>query len=129
MTARAESNRPISELYALLAEFGLSTGCGNLKDSVGCWEHAIDKHWWCAANGHEEPTSCSRDCLVDPFHFVIFRDLSTWPTAIVGPYEGIVVCGHNMQAIEHELIAAVKAAIACRVLHADAGSQVTAASK
>ncbi len=111
MTARAESDRPISELYALLAEFGLSTGCGNLKDRVGCWEHAIGEHWWCAANGHTEPTSCSRDCLVEPFHWMIFHDLSTWPAAIVGPYEGIVCSGYDAQELEDELIAAVKAAI------------------
>ena len=111
MTHRAESGPPISELYALLAEFGLSTGCGSLKDRVGCWEHAIGKHWWCVANGHSEPTSCSRDYEVPAFHFVIFHEQSTWPTAIVGPYEGVIIGGYDTQAIEDELIAAVKAAI------------------
>ena len=111
MTVRAESNLPISELYSLLADYCLSTGSSSIKDLPGCWEHAIGEHWWCAANGHREPISCSRDYEVEPVHFALFRERSAWPTAIVGPHAGVVIGAYNTPAIEAELIAVVKAAI------------------
>lgn len=111
MTVRKESGGPISELYSLLVDYCLSTGSSSIKDLPGCWEHAVGEHWWCAANGHQQPISCSRDYAVPPFHFALFRERSAWPTAIVGPYAGAIIGADNAQAIEDELIAVVKAAI------------------
>lgn len=120
MTVRTESGPPITELFGLLSEYILWTGASSIKDWPGCWEHAIGEHWWCAANGHQEPVVCSRDYEVPPFHLALFRERSAWPTAIIGPYAGAVIGAHNAQAIigahnaqaiEDELIAVVKAAL------------------
>lgn len=111
MTARAESGPPICELYSLLAEYCLSTGASSIKDVPGCWEHQINEHWWVAANGHSTPQDCSKSDGVPPFSFVLFYGDLPWPTVLVGPYQGLLVGGHDLGALEDQVIAAVKAAI------------------
>ena len=111
MTARAEANPPICELYSLLAEYCLSTGARSVKDVPGCWEHQIDEHWWVAANGQSTRQDCSRLDGVPAFCFVLFYGDLPWPTVLVGPYEGRIVGGRELGEIENMVIAAVKAAI------------------
>ena len=107
MTSTAtQIDKPISEAYYALAEYGLSLGVENLAAIDGCWEHQIDERWWVAANGHREDQQCSHGVAVPPFHWYI--EFNGWPAGVIGPFQGVIAAGEA--ANEDAFLAALKAA-------------------
>lgn len=68
-------------LMLVIADWSMARGAKSIKDLPGCWESAIDEHWWLAINGHKTPTRCSRGAEVPPFS--AWLEFNGWPAGVV----------------------------------------------
>ena len=103
------TDRPICEgFYALTLLAEASRTALPLNKHDGCWEHQIDKRWWCAINGHKEKMECSHGGKVPGFSALI--EFNGWPAGIVDPFGGIIAAGDA--ANEDTFITAVECATA-----------------
>ena len=100
------SEKPVTLVFVLLADYGNKNGAAPLTKFEGCWEKQIDEHWWIAMNGHTEPMKCSRGHKVPPFNCYV--EFNGFPAGIMDPYGGIIAAGDA--ANEDTFIEALKAA-------------------
>jgi hypothetical protein len=68
---------PLDAIFAYAKRAGVAA----ISQRPGCWEVAVDEHWWFAVNGHILPESCSRGPFVEPFG--VYIEYQGWPAAIL----------------------------------------------
>lgn len=100
----AMAKRRFPEVFGLAAELAASRGAKSIKDLAGCFEMQIDDRWWCAFNGHREPTECTHGTKVTPYG--IYFEFNGWPAGIVDASGGELVAGK-----EDDLIEAIQSAL------------------
>jgi hypothetical protein len=98
----------ISEAFALTAELCLAMNAAPVNQHSGCWELAVDDHWFLAFNGHNVPVNCSKSAKVPPF--TIYIEYNGWPAGVVDPVGGTMAAGDC--ANENAFLDALRARIA-----------------
>jgi hypothetical protein len=96
----------MSESFFEICQLADRLGVSNIGNMTGCWEHAVDEHWWMAINGHASEMKCSRGATVPAFHAYI--EYNGWPAGFISPNGGIIAAG--AAANEDAFIAALKLA-------------------
>lgn len=103
--AENSKERPISEVFYLIAELGLKHGAESINMLPGCWTLDINKVF-IAVNGHAEAKVASvpggGEINVEPYGAVMFQD--GWPVYIGDSFGGTV-----SGIAEDELIEKLKA--------------------
>lgn len=106
--SNAQEEVGLLEAFMVVAELFGAIGVTDARNIEGCVEHQIDKQWFVALNGHDEPTACSKSRNpVMPYH--IYVEFNGWPAGVLNPYGGCIAAGEA--ANETTFIAAVKSAI------------------
>jgi hypothetical protein len=57
--------------YSLVIELADALDVIPLCKWHGCWEYALDSHWWIAVNGHRVPVRTSHGDVVDSFTILV----------------------------------------------------------
>jgi hypothetical protein len=96
------------EAMIVVAEWAYALGARGIDLLPGCWEHAVDDHWWVALNGQTKPRRCTRGPAVGPFEVLVFYD--GWLAGGFDARGGAIASGES--ANEDTFIAAVRAATA-----------------
>ena len=98
------------EAFIRLCELGLALKIKPLNQQDGCWEHAVDEHWWICINGHNEPCKNSDGFEVPAFNCVV--KWNGWPAGMFDPRGGIIAAGScaNEGTLIEALVAARKRA-------------------
>ena len=76
-----KSVKPLSEAFLEIARLAERLGIKPLNELAGCWEYQIDRQWFMAVNGHNEPIECSMGVSVPPFHAYV--QFNGWPAGII----------------------------------------------
>lgn len=97
----------ICEPFGFIGKLAAVLGVRDINQLPGCWEHAIDEHWWIAINGHREMAQTSKGDDVAPFHCWV--EFNGWPAGYFDVIGGTLAAGEA--ANENAFIAALKAAI------------------
>ncbi len=100
------TDKPVSLLFILLADYGNKNGAAPLSQFEACWEKQIDEQWWIAMNGHQEPKACSHGNMVESFSCYV--EFNGFPAGMIYPFGGILAAGSA--ANEDIFIEALKAA-------------------
>lgn len=101
---------PVTEAYAEVVKLAAALGVRDLPSLDGCWEHQVDAQWWIAMNGHDDPVTCSKGCVVQPMEICVVWH--GWPAGSIGPFDGGMFQVEPPEPGEVTFIRAVKAAAA-----------------
>lgn len=94
----------LSEVFMAIADFALARNAHGIKDLPGCYEVAVDDHWWIAVNGHDVPTRTSKGTEVPKFSAYV--EFNGWPAGMLDPFGGVLAAGEI--ANEDALLAALR---------------------
>jgi len=76
----------VSIASVAVADLAAALGVSSIKELPGCWEYNLDENWFIAVNGHREPTACSKNFKVAPFHCYV--EWCGWPAGEFHPTRG-----------------------------------------
>jgi len=76
----------VSLAFVQVAKLCEALGVEAINRLPGCWEHQVDDNWFIAANGHREPTKCTKGITVQPFHCYV--EWNGFPAGEFHPIEG-----------------------------------------
>lgn len=105
----ATQERPVTQVFSLLADLAFALGVRSIKDLPNTWSHAIDDQWHVCINAHGSDAICNH-CRTRIPAFHAYLQFNGWPAGLLHPYGGTIAAG--AVANEDALIEALKQAIA-----------------
>jgi hypothetical protein len=92
-----------------MAELAIALGVKPLPEHDGCWEHQVDKRWFIAVNGHQEPRLIRKHPTAPALNpYNVYVEYNGWPAGIFDPSGGCIAAGEG--ANENTFIQALVAA-------------------
>jgi hypothetical protein len=97
---------PISELYAVIAEWAVSKGAKDIANQPGCWRGQCGD-FVITINPHSEPATDEHGMELGPFDCSVVAPKYVAAVLLLNPYGGMGTAG-----MEPDVIAALKADMA-----------------
>lgn len=85
------TNRPICELFVLIAALAQQDGISPLNKLGGLWRREIDEHWTLWVNGMPSPMSTENGVTVEPY--CAFIEFNGWPAGSFDSFGGVMAAG------------------------------------
>ena len=99
------NEKPISEVFDLIATIGLKEHADPLSKYLEGWRYRVDEHWFIVVNGTKESIKYGKSKIpIPPVNCWV--EFNGWPAGLFDPFGGIMAAGS--MANEDSFINALK---------------------